>query len=433
LNRMISVTDASGRTEYTYALNGKPETVVNPNGTWVAYAYDSLGRLLYLENSGSEGVMSSYAYTLDAAGNRTRVVENTGRTVEYGYDILNRLTSETVNDGTSRSYVHDAVGNRLSMTVCVDTDCETTSYTYNLNNQLLTAATGAEVTQYFYDSSGNTVEKSGGGSLVTYEYDAQNRLVEVDSGDRVVEFGYDADGARVEKVVDGEAVRYLLDTNRRYHQVLEEQDASGALMASYTMGHQRVSMRREGTQVFYLYDGLGSVTGLADSMGTVTDTYTYEAFGQMLTSGGDFDNPYGYTGEYRDAETGLLYLRARYLDPGVGRFVTLDTHPGNAQMPVSLNKYLYGNANPVMYVDPSGEISLVNLMMTVSVGAVLTTTAVPGRAISSTACIYKGRGQMVYIVGGEINEILECVIVEYDSEYIDDYFDCISMFINDRN
>ena len=98
-------------------------------------------------------------------------------------------------------------------------------------------------------------------------------------------------------------------------------------------------------------------TGSNES-GVVTDTYCYDAFGNLLKSKGSTKNCYRYCGEQFDETTGLYYLRARYMDTSTGRFISQDTYQGTINDPVSLHKYLYANANPVMYSDPSGYTSL---------------------------------------------------------------------------
>jgi RHS repeat-associated protein len=86
----------------------------------------------------------------------------------------------------------------------------------------------------------------------------------------------------------------------------------------------------------------------------VTDTYTYDAFGVLLASTGATPNVYLYTGEQLDPNVGFYYLRARYYDAAIGRFITIDPRQGNIFEPVSLHRYLYGGANPVNNRDPSG-------------------------------------------------------------------------------
>jgi RHS repeat-associated protein len=106
---------------------------------------------------------------------------------------------------------------------------------------------------------------------------------------------------------------------------------------------------------FYHYDGLGSTRALTSSAAAVTDRYTYDAFGAISSETGTTENAYRFTGEQLDPGIQMYYLRARYYDPSVGRFTTMDTWGGNDQLPASLNKYNYCGGNSVNWVDPSGH------------------------------------------------------------------------------
>jgi RHS repeat-associated protein len=132
---------------------------------------------------------------------------------------------------------------------------------------------------------------------------------------------------------------------------------------------------RAGNFRFYAYDGLGSTRALTDDAGAVTDTYDYEAFGEVLNETGDTDNNYKFTGEQFDTSLDQYYLRARYYDQGVGRFTQQDTYMGNNFDPVSLHKYLYANAAPTMYTDPTGNFSVSGMMSTLNVMARLSSLA----------------------------------------------------------
>jgi RHS repeat-associated protein len=106
---------------------------------------------------------------------------------------------------------------------------------------------------------------------------------------------------------------------------------------------------------YYLYDGQGSVRGLTNSAGAVTDSYSYDAFGNLLTSQGSTVNPYRYDGQLYDSLTGLYDLRARYYDPTVGRFTSADTADVTLDNPTELNRYLYVASDPVNAADPTGH------------------------------------------------------------------------------
>ena len=123
-------------------------------------------------------------------------------------------------------------------------------------------------------------------------------------------------------------------------------------------------------------DGHGSVTALAETNETgtvVTDTYTYDAYGTLLKKTGTTDNDYLYTGEQYNEATGLYYLRARYMNPETGTFISMDSYAGSLDNPVSLHKYLYANANPVMYTDPTGYFSLSETSVVQGMKSVLNT------------------------------------------------------------
>ena len=154
-------------------------------------------------------------------------------------------------------------------------------------------------------------------------------------------------------------IYYIVDENSGLAQIAAEIDGSGNVTASYTLnGNERISMERGGKTSYYLHDGHGSVRGLYDGDGRRTDSYSYDAYGNLLTAEGETENDFLYTGEQYNAGTGLYYLRARYMDPSTGAFISMDSYQGNLYDPVSLHKYLYANANPVMNTDPTGCFSI---------------------------------------------------------------------------
>lgn len=94
---------------------------------------------------------------------------------------------------------------------------------------------------------------------------------------------------------------------------------------------------------------------LVDKNGTVVNNYEYDEWGNILTSKETVGNPFKYAGEVYDSETGLYYLRARYYDPQMGRFINEDSYEGQVNNPLSLNLYTYCFNNPIIYVDPTGH------------------------------------------------------------------------------
>ena len=109
----------------------------------------------------------------------------------------------------------------------------------------------------------------------------------------------------------------------------------------------------------------------------LTDTYTYDAYGTLLNHTGETDNDYLYTGEQYNFTTKLYYLRARYMSPETGIFISMDTYFGTLDNPVSLHKYLYANANPVMYTDPTGYFSIMETQLAQTIKSTIQSASVP--------------------------------------------------------
>ena len=99
----------------------------------------------------------------------------------------------------------------------------------------------------------------------------------------------------------------------------------------------------------------GDVTALLNTAGELTKSYVYDAFGVEQNIDDSDSNAFRYCGEYYDAETGTVYLRARYYNPVTGRFISRDSYTGEHSDPLSLNLYTYCANNPIVYVDPSGH------------------------------------------------------------------------------
>jgi RHS repeat-associated protein len=124
---------------------------------------------------------------------------------------------------------------------------------------------------------------------------------------------------------------------------------------SYVLGGSGLIAQKHGSNVSYVSpDALGSTRTLTNAAGNITDTYTYEAFGEVLSQTGTTDTNYLYAGQQFDEVTQLYSMRARYYDPNAGRFLARDTWAYNFQNPVELNRYVYAMGNPVTYTDPSG-------------------------------------------------------------------------------
>jgi RHS repeat-associated protein len=148
--------------------------------------------------------------------------------------------------------------------------------------------------------------------------------------------------------------------------VLEEHIFTGAsapaLNRAYTYGSDLISEDQwtgsTRTLTFYGYDGHGNVRYLTDTNAAVTDTYDYDAFGNLIAQSDITPNNYLYCGEQFDADLDLYYNRTQYLDADSGRFWTKDEFDGSRGEPLSLHKYLYAGIDPVNASDPNGNETL---------------------------------------------------------------------------
>src|SRR5258708_2396411 len=190
--------------------------------------------------------------------------------------------------------------------------------------------------------------------------DFENRLV-TRGGVAII---YDGDGNRVQETVAGLTTKYLVgEVNPTgYAQVFAELSGTNSLLRGYEWGLQLEAVRdftvnSFGIFLYYGYDGHGSVRFLTDSNGAISDTYDYDAFGNLISSTGTTFNNYLFAGEQFDPALGIYYNRARYYDQRQGRFWTIDTLDGDPASPLSLHRYLYTKATPVNEIDPSGKVS----------------------------------------------------------------------------
>jgi RHS repeat-associated protein len=389
LNRLDTATNdltPSEVTEYTYDAAGNLDTVTYPNGLVTDYAYNSVNQLTDVyTRDGTGTLISHYAYTLDDTGRRTVISELDGRTTAYCHDELYRLSAETVFEqaaspitegcltATDRAgasytadYTYDWVGNRTYETV----DGVQTQYTCDTNDRL--EETGGTV--YGYDDNGNTISETLDGETTIYHYNGKNQLISVDKAGGTTSYTYNPNGIRNSKTENGTTTRFIVDENRDYAQVLEEV-VDGNKAVGYSYGHDLISQDRSGASSFYHYDGLGSTRALSDADSSLTDIWNYDAFGGVLNRTGDTENSYLFAGEQFDQSLNQYYLRARYYDQNIGRFTQQDTWMGRNHDPVTLHKYLYANVDPVNGIDPSGNMTMVDVAFAGAVAGVLTVGA----------------------------------------------------------
>ena len=374
LNRLISVTDNDNQTTtFDYDAVGNQTHIRYPNGLVAEYTFDDLNRVTAVTTKdANDNIVSQYSYALDATGRRETLTEHSGRVSNYTYDDLYRLTGETITDMVNgdytASYIYDGVGNRTQSII----NGITTAYSYDDNDRLLSQ--GAFT--YTYDDQGNQLTESDGVITNTFTYDIKHQMTGTSDGTNVLAFAYNPDGIRTSKTVNGATTDFVVDSQRDYAQVIAEQDALQTINKEFVFGTDLVSQIVGGESHFFHYDSLGTTRDLSDSTGILTDSYFYEAFGELLASTGTTDNNYRYTGEQYDHDLDTYYLRARYYNPGVGRFTQMDTWLGNDSSPITLNKYVYGNADGVNNIDPTGNFSIAELQAVNNIRSILSETQI---------------------------------------------------------
>jgi RHS repeat-associated protein len=157
-------------------------------------------------------------------------------------------------------------------------------------------------------------------------------------------------------------VRFLNEVATPMSVVLQQDDAEEGRLKETThylyglglLSEELVRALHQTQQFFYHSDGLGSTIALTDRSGRTQADYQYDVWGNLEKSFANVPNSFLFTGEEQDPETGLYYLRARWYDPRVARFLTKDPFVGVAELPRSVHPYIYVFNNPANLIDPLG-------------------------------------------------------------------------------
>jgi RHS repeat-associated protein len=140
--------------------------------------------------------------------------------------------------------------------------------------------------------------------------------------------------------------------------VLQSQAGEDTTQYVYALGTRPLAQYSNDVPEYLLADALGSVRQIVDGSGNVTLAESHEPYGSVLMSNGTASSIFGYSGEQVDT-SGLVYLRARYMQPTLGIFLARDPWSGDQLRPGSMNGWNYGDDNPVNRIDPSGRFSAV--------------------------------------------------------------------------
>lgn len=395
-------------TAYTYDLAGNPTQVTYPSGRVLTLNNDAIGRLMSDQNHSTQvtylslqsynpanqvtgfqyanNIRAAFGYTQQRfqlnqveygvynghglndifnvtygftqnGGNNGQITSITdsvasGRTVNYTYDSLNRLTSAVTTGSTSYpkwglSWTYDRYGNRTSQTVTAGSGYNN-AVTVDPATNRVTAMAGIN---FIYDASGNLIQDD----LYKYTYDAENRLVEIQTlGSSVIStYAYDGYGQRSVKVAGTNRTFFLYSGGRL---ISEFSDSSSA---SYTPGTTPKQAPSDSVSlILYQHPDQLTTRMTTDNSGTVASQQGHYPYGDLWYAMGTADPSVlrKFTSYYKDTEVAagqLHYAMAREYSGRIGRFHMADP-VGSMGLASQGNLYSYAVNDPINHADPSG-------------------------------------------------------------------------------
>lgn len=359
LDNPVEMWDGIGVTRYTYDAAGRVASTTNPFGSVVSYAYDAAGNLTELTYPGNKKVTYTYdelnrlktvtnwlsqtaTYVYDDAGRLSSLTNFNGTVTTYGYDAANRLT-DIDSAVADYHFTLDGNGNRTQIIqtepLAAILTPGSTTYAYNTQkNRLQTAGTNS----FGYDGEGRL--STGYGS--SYSFDYEHRL----TGFSGATFSYDGGGRRLQAVRSGVTSRYIYGGGN----LLAEADGANNITRYYIYGAGLLAMVMPTDEIYcYHYNGTGSTIAMTDQSQAMVNKYAYDPFGKVANQEEAMAQPFKYVGQYgvMAEPNGFFYMRARYYDPNVGRFVSEDPIGFSGG---DVNLYAHVWNNPVRYIDPWG-------------------------------------------------------------------------------
>ena len=285
---------------------------------------------------------------------------------------------------------------------------EETLYTYGDAEwgDLLTAYDGEEIT---YDGIGNPLSYRGW----TMSWQGGRQLASMTKGSNTLNFAYNESGLRTEKTVNGVAHSYVWQGSKLAADITD----AYALYFHYDSTGDVIGFTRTAngtdTEYFYVKNLQGDILKVITATGTEAATYTYDAWGKLLTSTGDLAevNPLRYRGYFYDTETSLYYLKSRYYDPEVGRFINPDGYNSTGQGIIGTNMFAYCLNNPAIFSDDAGTIAFIDDL--IFLGGVVCCTLIFGAAIAPVA--WDAAVAVTDYIVGAVNEQLEVFGDIYDN------------------
>ena len=311
---------------YGYEAMSRLASTVFKAGTATVHtatrSYDHFNRLT--------GV-SGCSYIYNARDQRTKQTLSDGQYWDYSYDELGQVISGVkktaagaVVSGQNYAYDYDTVGNRETATA----NAVETNYTANQLNQY--TAIGSVIPTY--DVNGNQLTGYNGWTM---EWNGENRLKAIYNATARLEFAYDYNGRRFSKKTYAKSgADWVLSSEKKfiYDGFKQIAEYNGTTLAQAYVWQPAGSgdfdvplwMKAGGNVYTYVTDGNKNIRQLKTAAGTVVATYDYDPFGNVAATGSVSNNPWQFSSEFRDTETGLIYYNYRYYAPTIGRWINRD-------------------------------------------------------------------------------------------------------------
>lgn len=348
-------------TSFLYDLNGNLTAKIYPNNnTRVDQTYDANDRVIGITHSHSGTPFLDLTYTRDAEGLLRVMTDSVAGPRTYQNDTLDRLTGDTGGLPDSRTWGYNGAYEITTTTTLSNSTQVTTTRGYNAANELLSLVETRNTPPYSrtvnfdYNGVGDRVSQidSVNGTTV-YTYNQESQLTGYTYGSVSASYTYNGDGLRMSKHVGASTQQMAWDTGGPLPMLLSDG------VKKYLYGPDGLPMEEFGPAdpgpYFYHADQLGSTRALTDPGGNVADTTDYDPYGVPVSSTGSAANPFGYAGEYSDAESSLIYLRARSYDPATQQFLTRDP-----LLAATEQAYAYAGDGPLNATDPGGLASNLN-------------------------------------------------------------------------
>lgn len=395
--------------------------VITTNRTTYAknYAYDKLRITREIEPD-----THNIKYEYDSMGNITKkqfmikdIVESTST---YQYDKLGRLIKEIHPNGNIETFTYDTNGNiithRLSSSQGQLIDDETYHYSSTNKDQLISITDGftnnSIIKEYKYEDSykGNPTSIITNGVRENLTWEGRRLLQYGDTS-----FTYNEDGIRIKKQGTNFVEDYILDGSKVIGLKRSHESGSYEMYFNYDEQGEIIGLSCEEKEYFYIRDITGNITKIVDEEGYPVVEYTYDAWGNFkrtinIDCRAAYSNPFVYKGYFFDSETNWYYLKSRYYDPTIRRFINVDDFNYlDSESLTGINLYSYCGNNPVMYKDSNGYFALTIFGITIGIYEFIKAIAIVIIAVISVATIVAVEEQ-THIISDtleNINEALE--------------------------